>query len=93
MSTLTSGGPPPDASQSEPIVAIPARHPGRWIAAAIVLVLAAQLIDSVVTNPRFEWGAVRQYLFDSSVLHGVRVTIELTILSMAIGSRWGSCWR
>jgi polar amino acid transport system permease protein len=89
MSTLTSGGSPPDASQSEPIVAVPARHPGRWIAAAIVIVLAAQLIDSVVTNPRFEWGTVRQYLFASSVLHGVRVTIELTILSMTIGVALG----
>ena len=28
---------------------------------------------------------VRQYLFDSSVLSGVRVTIELTIISMLVG--------
>jgi polar amino acid transport system permease protein len=54
-----------------------------------VLLLAAQLVDSVVTNPRFEWGIVRQYAFDPTVLHGVRVTIELTILSMAIGIALG----
>ena len=88
MSTLTSGGPPPDGTQSEPIVAIPARHPGRWVAAAIVLLLAAQLVDSVVTNPRFEWGIVRQYVFDPTVLHGVRVTIELTISRWLSASRW-----
>jgi polar amino acid transport system permease protein len=64
---------------------VPARHPGRWIAAAIVLFLAADFGWSAVNNSRFGWSVVRQYLFDPSILHGVRLTIELTVISMVIG--------
>jgi polar amino acid transport system permease protein len=67
------------------IRAVPVRHPGRWVAAAIVLVIAIALVHSVVTNPRFEWGVVGEYLFDPRVLVGLRVTIELTVIAMAIG--------
>jgi polar amino acid transport system permease protein len=50
-----------------------------------VLVVAASIIRSVVTNKRFQWGVVGHYLFDSRILHGVVVTIELTALAMGIG--------
>ncbi len=69
----------------EEIKAVPVRRPGRWIAAAIVLVLAASVVRSIITNKSFGWHYVGQYLFDSRVLHGVLVTIELTVLSMVIG--------
>jgi polar amino acid transport system permease protein len=71
------------------IVAVPVRRPGRWIAAAIVVVVAAALIRSVVTNPRFEWSVVGEYLFDSRILEGLLVTIELTVIAMAIGIALG----
>jgi polar amino acid transport system permease protein len=58
---------------------------GRWIAAAIVLVLAAALIYSFATNSRVQWGVVGDYLFDARVLRGVRATLELTVVAMAIG--------
>jgi polar amino acid transport system permease protein len=67
------------------IQAVPVRHPGRWIAAAIIAVLVAALARSVATNPRFEWSVVGDYLFSSRILHGLVVTLELTVLSMAIG--------
>jgi polar amino acid transport system permease protein len=67
------------------IEAVPVRHPGRWIASFVVLVIAASLIRSVITNPRFQWHTVGHYLFDSRILHGVQITIELTVLSMIIG--------
>ena len=44
---------------------------------------------SVATNPRFEWGLVGHYLFDSRILHGLGVTLELTVISMAIGIALG----
>jgi polar amino acid transport system permease protein len=74
-----------DAERPEDIKAVPVRHPGRWIAAAIVLLIAASIIRSVVTNKHFEWHVVGQYLFDPRVLHGVVATIYMTVLSMAIG--------
>jgi polar amino acid transport system permease protein len=69
----------------EEIKAVPVRHPWRWIAAAIVVLIVASLIRSVVTNKNFEWHIVGQYLFDPRVLHGVVATIYMTALSMVIG--------
>jgi polar amino acid transport system permease protein len=73
------------ALRPDEIKAIPARHPGRWIASALVLLLAAALGYSVATNPRFGWGTVGHYFFSARVLHGLVLTLELTVISMAIG--------
>lgn len=69
----------------EEIRAVPVRRPGRWVAAALVLVLAASVIRSVATAPGFQWGVVGDYLFDTRVLEGLLVTIELTVIAMVIG--------
>jgi polar amino acid transport system permease protein len=69
----------------EQIRAVPVRRPGRWVAAAIVLVIAVAVIRSVVTNPNFQWDVVGEYLFDERILEGLRVTIELTVIAMALG--------
>jgi polar amino acid transport system permease protein len=73
------------AGRPEDIQAVPVRRPGRWIAAAIVLVIAASLVRSVITNSNFQWHVVGQYLFDHRIVHGVLVTLELTVISMVIG--------
>jgi polar amino acid transport system permease protein len=75
---------PPDEIQ-----AVPVRHYGQWIAAAIVGFILLGLARSVATNPRFQWGVVGDYLFDSRVLDGVVVTLELTVLAMLIGIALG----
>src|SRR5947209_9647160 len=69
----------------EEIEAVPVRRPGRWIASAIILVVAASIVRAIVTNKNFQWSVVGNYLFDSRILHGVTVTLELTVLSMVIG--------
>jgi polar amino acid transport system permease protein len=73
----------------EEIKAVPVRHPGRWLAAAIVLVVAASIVRAIVTNTGpnkgFEWVWVGHYLFDSRILHGVVATIYITFLAMLIG--------
>ena len=71
------------------IKAIPVRHPGRWVAAAIVIILGVAIGKSVATNPRFQWSVVGQYLTGSSILRGLVVTIELTATAMAIGAVLG----
>jgi polar amino acid transport system permease protein len=50
-----------------------------------VLLLAAVIVYSVVTNDRFQWSVFFDYLFDSRILHGVRVTLELTVVAMLVG--------
>jgi len=74
-----------ETGRPDEIRAVPVRHPGRWVAAAIVVVLSAAGIRSVVTNSRFEWKAVGGYLFDERVMEGMRLTLELTVIAMVIG--------
>lgn len=76
------------AASTEPpqeIRAVPVRHPGRWLAAAVVLLLAAMLAHTLVTNPRFQWGVIGHYFASSRVLDGLGITILLTVVAMAIG--------
>jgi polar amino acid transport system permease protein len=84
VSTPTGTGKAEPGSPEE-IKAIPVRHPGRWIAAAIVALIVLSIGRSVVTNERFDWDVVGNYLFDSRVLDGVVKTIELTVSAMLIG--------
>ncbi len=58
---------------------------GRWIAAAIALILGALVAHSVATNPNFDWPTVGQYLFSPIVLTGLFVTSWLTVVVMIIG--------
>ena len=70
---------------------VPVRHPGRWVAGAVILVLSAMLVDTLlfshvtrggVREGRFQWGVVWRYLFDAPVLRGIGVTLELTLIAM-----------
>jgi len=76
---LTQPGP------SQTIEAVPVRHPGRWVAAAIVALIAAALIRSAIENPNFKWDVVGDYLFDERILNGIVKTLELTFLAMLVG--------
>ncbi|HXO07324.1 MAG TPA: amino acid ABC transporter permease [Solirubrobacteraceae bacterium] len=71
------------------IKAVPVRHPGRWIVAAIVLVIAASIIRAVIIDKGFEWHVVGHYLFDPRILRGAWTTIYLTFLAMVIGIALG----
>ena len=73
------------AGRPEPIRAVPVRHPGRWVAAAIIVVLVVQLVHWAATNPAIKWNVVGKYLFNDSILQGVQRTIMLTIIAMVMG--------
>jgi polar amino acid transport system permease protein len=64
---------------------VPVRHPGRWISAVVVLVVAAQLGHWFFTNDEVGFSTARSYLFDPSILKGLVVTLELTAIAMAMG--------
>jgi polar amino acid transport system permease protein len=68
----------------ELIKAVPVRHPGRWVGAAVILVVAAVGIQSLATNPNFHWDTFGLYVLDENVIRGVGWTLLLTVLSMAI---------
>ncbi|ONM46896.1 amino acid ABC transporter permease [Nocardia donostiensis] len=73
-----------DRSEPEPIKAVPLRRPGRWIAAVLILVLAGLFVYGAATNPAYRWDVYWQYLRDSRIAAGAVVTLELTVLAMAI---------
>ncbi|MGH3498114.1 MAG: amino acid ABC transporter permease [Nocardioidaceae bacterium] len=85
MSAGDAGGGPEATAAPDQIRAIPARHPGRWVATVIVLYLAAGLIHYVWTNPNFNWSFVGKYLTANAILKGLGWTLLLTLISMAIG--------
>ena len=72
-------------TRAEPRDAVPVRHPGRWVAVAVLAVLAAMLVHTVFTNDNFRWDVVGQYLFSGPVLNGLKNTLLLTVLAMVIG--------
>lgn len=75
---------PPD-----PIEAVPVRHPGRWIAAAVIAVLAAMFVHMLVTNPVFQWDFMVDNMFNEPVLRGARTTLIMTLLAMVFGVALG----
>jgi polar amino acid transport system permease protein len=77
---VTSGTGRPDE-----IRAVPVRRPGRWVAGAIILVIAVALVRSAATSSGFQWEVVGEYLFQAPILEGLVVTLELTVIAMAIG--------
>ncbi|WP_228000778.1 amino acid ABC transporter permease [Nocardia australiensis] len=72
------------SQEPEPIKAVPLRRPGRWIAAALIFVLVGLFVYGAATNPAYGWGTYGKYLFDSRIASGAVVTLELTVLAMAI---------
>ncbi|HVW17041.1 MAG TPA: amino acid ABC transporter permease [Solirubrobacteraceae bacterium] len=79
----SAGGPP---SADDLRVATRPRHWGTHVGAVVAFVLIGSLTFSFATNSRVRWSVVGDYLFSSPVLHGVLVTLELTVLAMAIGA-------
>ena len=67
------------------IRAVPVRHPGRWIAAAVIAVLVAMFVHMLVTNPVFQWRFMVETMFAPPVLRGARTTLLMTVLAMALG--------
>ncbi|GAA0195985.1 amino acid ABC transporter permease [Glutamicibacter creatinolyticus] len=69
----------------EGLQVVKTRHPWQWVSAGIVLVLAALVLRSVLTNPNFGWDVVGTYIRDFSIVRGLSITLQLTAISMVIG--------
>jgi polar amino acid transport system permease protein len=68
------------------IHAVPVRHPGRWVAIAIILVLAAMFVSMMLTNPAFDWSFIFQAMQQRPVLRGFYIgTLLVTVLAMVVG--------
>src|SRR3954451_20816627 len=88
-------GPTRDGEPAEPLKAIPVCHPGRWVAVAIIAVLAAMAVHTLAFSYvvrgnnhhdlRWQWDVVGTYLFDHRILLGLQRTLLLTVVCMVIG--------
>jgi polar amino acid transport system permease protein len=65
--------------------AVPIRHYGRWIATVFLLLVAAVMVKSLLTNPRFRWGVVGEYIVSTPILEGLRLTLILTVVAQLLG--------
>ncbi len=71
-------------TEPAPIKAVPLRHPGRWIAAVVIIVLAALFVYGAATNDAYNWPLYWDYLFDKRIAEGAWITLQLTVLAMLI---------
>lgn len=65
--------------------AAPRRHPVRNAVTVLLSFLILLILYLCAVNPNFGWSVVGQYLFDPSVMHGICVTLSLTVVSMLLG--------
>jgi polar amino acid transport system permease protein len=66
------------------IDAIPLRHPWRWVAAVVIVILLALFLYGVATNEAYRWQVFGEFLFNERILLGVFNTLQLTVYSMVL---------
>jgi polar amino acid transport system permease protein len=76
---------PGNLKRPQPIKAVPVRHWRRWISGAVLLFAAFAMAWSLAHNPHVHWHTVGEYLLKPLVLLGLVVTLEMTVIAMAIG--------
>lgn len=64
---------------------VPLRHPGRWIATAVVLVVIAQIAHGLVTNPFYQWHRFAYWFVRPVILDGLLITLRVTAFSAVLG--------
>jgi polar amino acid transport system permease protein len=60
-------------------------HWGWWVVTAVVLLLAAAIVRTLITNPNMQWDVVASWFFSRSIIFGLLRTLELTVLAMFFG--------
>lgn len=84
MDKAPGDAPPAEARAPETIKAIPVRHYGRYVSAAVVLVLLGLLVHAFA-GADLRWRSVGAFLFDGQIMAGVRNTLLVSVLAMLMG--------
>ncbi|WP_035796850.1 amino acid ABC transporter permease [Kitasatospora mediocidica] len=83
---------PDDGAAQRPLSAqrvVPLRHPVRWLATVLVVVLGAQFAHGLVTNPFYQWDRFQYWFARPVITGGLLVTLEVTALSAVLGLAGG----
>jgi polar amino acid transport system permease protein len=68
------------------VVAVPLRHPWRWISGIMAVGLLLSFVYAVVSAKSIQHDLVVKFLFDPRILQGALVTVIVTVVCMAIGA-------
>ncbi|WP_115932704.1 amino acid ABC transporter permease [Citricoccus muralis] len=74
-----------DVAQARPRV-----RPLRVLGTAVLVLVAVGIGSFLVTNERFEWPIVAEYLFNPSVLLGLVTSVLLMVVAMVLGTALGT---
>ena len=89
--TATAAGPgaavAPEAEDD--VVAIPLRHPWRWVVAGVLVLALAGLFASLWTNPNIEHSTIATYLFNPKIINGVGLSLLVTVIAMLVSTVLG----
>ncbi|MFD3719076.1 amino acid ABC transporter permease [Streptomyces sp. NPDC058674] len=77
-------GPPGPAER-----VLPLRRPGRWAAAAIVLVLVSQAAHGLLSNPFYQWDRFAYWFLRPVILEGLLITLQVAAYSAVLGLAGG----
>lgn len=64
-------------------------HPWRWVVSAAVLVLLAQFVHGLATNPGWDWATFAKYFTAGSVPQALWMTVKLTLWGTILGFALG----
>jgi polar amino acid transport system permease protein len=67
----------------EPIVQL--RHRWRWVAVVVIAAYLAEVLWFFATSDAMRWDLVAGYLFETSIMRGLWMTVRLTVVAMLVG--------
>lgn len=71
---------------SDDVVAVPLRHPWRWISGGLATLLLLSFIWAVYSAKSIQHELVTKFLFDPRILIGMAVTVVVTVICMFIAT-------
>jgi polar amino acid transport system permease protein len=88
MGRVTLSVPRPTASAPDDTAdlrVVPARYPWRWVGIAVVLVLLAQFVHGLATNPGWDWPTFAAFFASGAIVTALGVTLQLTAYATVLG--------
>src|SRR5438874_745485 len=89
MDTVTETGTAVGLPAADDIRAIPLRHWGRWVAAIVIVLIAAWVTKAGIDSHFVKFAVVRKYVFNRTILEGLRNTIIISVCAQALGVALG----
>jgi polar amino acid transport system permease protein len=70
----------------QPLVYKPVPRPGRYITAALAVLVGALIVQAFAQSPAMHWGTFARYFFDPRILQGLGHTLLLTAVAMVVST-------